>query len=74
MQQAFSCLGMYIMVLLKIHACLIEKPFQVKVNYPCCIGPEQDIPNSFVKGKEKIWPKYKIDPFSDEEDEIYHNP
>ena len=53
-QQAFSSLGVYSLVLLKIYVFLIEIPFQVKVNCSCCIGPELDLHDSFVQGKEKI--------------------
>lgn len=53
-QQAFSSLAVYSLVLMKIYVFLIEIPFQVKVNYSCCIGPELDMPDSFVQGKEKI--------------------
>lgn len=53
-QQAFSSLGVYSLLLLKIYVFLIGIPFQVKVNYSCCIGPELDMPDSFVQGKEKI--------------------
>ena len=53
-QEPFSSLGVYSLVLLKIYVFLIEIPFQVKVNYPCSIGPELDMPDSFVQSKEKI--------------------
>ena len=48
-QQAFSSLGVYSLVLLKIYVFLIEIPFQVKVNYPCYIGPELDMPDKVKK-------------------------
>ena len=41
----------------------------MKVNYPCYIGPELDMPDLFVQGKDKIkkiklfYPEYNVDLF-----------